>query len=790
MTSTRDGVGLLRLDGSPALTYLHAPAWFGLDIMIRAGLLWPGSFETRTVDQLSRPELDQPHRTGVVVDLRGVPVSSNELTLLLQQRTGHPTVVVAEQEPPPDFRLLGLRVLGPADLALPLPQVADLLRSGGFAPVQSALQAIHRESGGWPLLVEAAAAGLRRDDPEADVSAAIAVMRRVAADTVLPRLPGRWRQIIDRVAVLDGLAAPEVDALPRDAVAVVHEMLVANLLVSRSSEDGTVLTLVPAVGAAAITDLASDPAALARLRRDGALSRHRLGVLDAGLTAALEARDYELCAEILDTWTMKFSFTRHRAIGQRAVLALPSEALVGRPIASLRGEFLGSVPLGGTPLRFPATGPELRAAVRTGAARRLVEQSFLALVGHRSSYRYGAATQIARATGPLVDLGVRAVHSSVAGIASLWYLQAGLAEQLHGNFAGARQYYNRGWQERAYDELGFVSRDLASKLALIHAVEGRGATSRRWLSTFPNLPSDVGQVDHWINYGVGAAHLVLAVEDLRSPDVDAWERKHDDGFERDELFIHVAEARVRWALSLGQPGSARQLLADVLARSVATASDGVHPATLRALEAETWLAEGKAHPAAHLLNEIPASAPQRRVPQARLMVMTDRPEDSLRAVDHGLAQTDTTLRDQVALQLIKAQAADLLGDSSVAITAIGSATRTINIEGLRRALTTVPGELLAKYADYVPGLADTLAELRRDGWLPIHPGRTAMVTLSDRERSVLQALAAGGTNSHIAASLFLSENTIKTHLRTLYAKLGTKTRDGAVAQGRALGLIT
>ncbi|MER5440026.1 response regulator transcription factor [Streptomyces sp. NPDC002790] len=53
--------------------------------------------------------------------------------------------------------------------------------------------------------------------------------------------------------------------------------------------------------------------------------------------------------------------------------------------------------------------------------------------------------------------------------------------------------------------------------------------------------------------------------------------------------------------------------------------------------------------------------------------------------------------------------------------------------------------------------------------------------LTERERDVLAGLAQGLGNREIARDLFLSEATVKTHLGRVYAKLGVRTRAGAVA---------
>ena len=61
--------------------------------------------------------------------------------------------------------------------------------------------------------------------------------------------------------------------------------------------------------------------------------------------------------------------------------------------------------------------------------------------------------------------------------------------------------------------------------------------------------------------------------------------------------------------------------------------------------------------------------------------------------------------------------------------------------------------------------------------------------LSGREHEVLQLLAAGKSNRRIAADLFVSVGTVKTHLNNLYRKLGARSRTQAVARARDLNLI-
>lgn len=62
-------------------------------------------------------------------------------------------------------------------------------------------------------------------------------------------------------------------------------------------------------------------------------------------------------------------------------------------------------------------------------------------------------------------------------------------------------------------------------------------------------------------------------------------------------------------------------------------------------------------------------------------------------------------------------------------------------------------------------------------------------TLSAREREVLELVARGTSNREIAAVLFISEATVKTHLSHVFAKLGAKDRAAAVAVAYDRGIL-
>jgi two-component system, NarL family, response regulator LiaR len=65
----------------------------------------------------------------------------------------------------------------------------------------------------------------------------------------------------------------------------------------------------------------------------------------------------------------------------------------------------------------------------------------------------------------------------------------------------------------------------------------------------------------------------------------------------------------------------------------------------------------------------------------------------------------------------------------------------------------------------------------------------AELGISQRELEVLQLLAAGKSNQEMAEQLFVSQNTIKTHLKNLFEKLEASRRTQAVDKARKLGIV-
>jgi DNA-binding NarL/FixJ family response regulator len=86
------------------------------------------------------------------------------------------------------------------------------------------------------------------------------------------------------------------------------------------------------------------------------------------------------------------------------------------------------------------------------------------------------------------------------------------------------------------------------------------------------------------------------------------------------------------------------------------------------------------------------------------------------------------------------------------------------------------GRPMVAWQETQVGVADPAPAVRR-------------LTLTERELQVLRGMADGKSNAEIGRELFVSEDTVKTHARRLFRKLGARDRAHAVAAGFRAGLV-
>jgi len=264
-----------------------------------------------------------------------------------------------------------------------------------------------------------------------------------------------------------------------------------------------------------------------------------------------------------------------------------------------------------------------------------------------------------------------------------------------------------------------------------------------------------------------------------------------------------ARGLARWlgdlAVSSGQPGDLTQR----------PRPQGV-AAVVALLDAEISLAAGERERARATLTDVaghpgaadPADAAgpvvrgEAAVGQARLLIADEDDKAALKLVEPVLSEPPgaCSTMDRIRALLAAAVAHRRLSQPTEAAELLSQALALAEPEdacgpfllagpAVRSALTVLinPSNRCAAFAGKILD--------RFDGRLARPAGSQPAGLLTDSEMAVLRFLPSHMTNQEIAESLFLSINTIKTHLSSVYRKLGVANRRQAIAQARRLDLL-
>ena len=159
-------------------------------------------------------------------------------------------------------------------------------------------------------------------------------------------------------------------------------------------------------------------------------------------------------------------------------------------------------------------------------------------------------------------------------------------------------------------------------------------------------------------------------------------------------------------------------------------------------------------------------------------------EGSAQALYHGSAVIEALLYDAAAHRE--------LGDTRQTEASLERALELAEPEGLLLPFALVPvRELLERHRGHRTAHATLLSRILDllAGSSPADEAPPLLDPLSDAELRVVRYLPGNLRGPEIAAELCVSPNTIRTHLRHIYAKLGVHTRREAVAHARRLGLL-
>ena len=179
---------------------------------------------------------------------------------------------------------------------------------------------------------------------------------------------------------------------------------------------------------------------------------------------------------------------------------------------------------------------------------------------------------------------------------------------------------------------------------------------------------------------------------------------------------------------------------------------------------------------------------------ARVDLARDEPASALAALD-GPATTWSTRRLQVERGVIESLALAALrrGDAHDRLRATLALAEPVGFErsivgegaAMWRLLESLPAG--GRLTVYVGRLLESAYGATAAGRAETQDGLVEQ--LSEREITVLRYLSSRLPAPDIASTLYISGNTVRSHVKAIYRKLGVNSRAEAVERGRALGLL-
>jgi LuxR family maltose regulon positive regulatory protein len=183
---------------------------------------------------------------------------------------------------------------------------------------------------------------------------------------------------------------------------------------------------------------------------------------------------------------------------------------------------------------------------------------------------------------------------------------------------------------------------------------------------------------------------------------------------------------------------------------------------------------------------------ERAVVRARQDLLRHAPDAARRSVERVLERDHPSVHARTTLEarVLAALACDAGGETAAAGEHLAIALDLVAELGVRAPVLDHGAEV-AGLLDRVdaPAHRGLVLELRDQLQLGGATTESPVEVLTDRETAVLQYLPTLMSNAEIAAGLHVSINTVKSHLKAVYRKLGVEGRRDAVLRGRELELI-
>jgi LuxR family maltose regulon positive regulatory protein len=753
----------------------------------------------------------------VLDDLHDItePAVFEGLEFLLRHAPAQLRVVLATRVDPPlplqrllvSGQLVQLRA---ADLAFTVAEVAELLGTGDDQPGLSDddLALLQARTEGWAAGLRLAAMSLEgQPNPHRFVTELAGDDKSIAdylTGEVLDRQPSDLRTFLLQTSIVDELDGDLADTLTGGDGG---ESMLARL----ERSNGFVVAVGSRRTSYRYHRLFADmlryvlrreaPGQVTRLHRRAADWYAADGQTVPAIQQALLARDWRHAADLMAEHGPGLILQSDAATLHQLVGRLPADLVQADPELVLLGA--ADQIVRGDP---EATASHLPAApqqepVPSGKRGRLA--LLQAVVRTALAWRAGDLDQVLAASTEMLTLQSQAgTDGHGADAQAVTLLTVGTAELWTGHLDAADLHLREGLAAALQTRLAPVHLACLSNLALLHALRGELHEATRWGASVVEVAAE----ESWSTSTPAAGgYLALAWAAYYRDDLGEASRHLDQagtasgtGCQPMTLVMAILRARLQ---------RARGDLAGSLATVGATHRDlaGWTPPRylwrwLVLTEAELRSTAGRTQPAAAIRRSLEEGGPLsggEAMVLARLHLAAGDPVGAAAALAPCLDGTapDGFLAVQAEAWLLDALASDALADHDRAAASLERALDLAEHGGLRRSFLDAGAparSLLARYRQRVPTSWSYLDELLQAS---AESAQATVITprliehLTEREHTVLRYLPSLMTYEEIAADLYVSLNTVKTHAYGIFRKLGVTGRRQAVRSARELHLL-
>lgn len=692
----------------------------------------------------------------------------------------------------------------PADLLLTAQESDEVMASAVPHLTPAERELLHERVGGWPALVHLVARSGALEKLSGERLAVVVAEQTIAylRDRVLPVTAADGSMEAACVlSVADELTPDLADSLIGDHTGRrwLTRFAESGAIVMADRAEGRVSSFADVVRTALRGMLReTDPERFRALNLTASRWFLARGDVHRALVHAHDAEAWQDALQIIDTHLVRL-VVHDFALLVSVVRVVPDEVIarqvrwqVVRTYMSMLVGIRG--PHGDVTL--PEGEPALEQMAAEGRARDACAIGLAQMMMLRGAGYLDAAGELADRLTAVVTAARRTNRVQTEDLMPLLHLHLGISRLLTNQISAATTDFHLAYRYAVAGRADFFAFNAAGDLALVHAVSGDLPTAEQWIERAIVYADVDSPFMVTARVGLLCAQALVALGRLDLPAAARYIEAAGDPARREELWGFIVHARVRHGLLTGVDVAELRRAVEVAKAAhpdVMSLADSTTQVLLRAALADLAVVEGRGSLADGVLAAA-GNAPWAEVRRARVALLSGEPDLAVAAATAVRWDGSASQRDLVDASVIEAAAALRLGREADAAAAFGRAVRSVQVTGQVDVLATIQREERERLAALVRsgGAAGEVAVLHHPTLASqpaVFPPAVERITLSEREAVVLRRLAQGTLIEQIAAELYVSVNTVKTQVRSVYRKLGVHGRDEAVAVARAQGLL-